>query len=55
EGIQYNPEALEIFVMQKLFILSDWLKSQQIPALSRLKFFAQQFGYDIDEEFLSRL
>ena len=55
EGIQYNPEALEIFVMQKLFILSDWLKSQQIPALSRLKFFAQQFGYDIDEEFLSSL
>jgi hypothetical protein len=55
EGIQYNPEALEIFVMQKLFILSDWLKSQQIPASSRLKFFAQQFGYDIDEEFLSRL
>ncbi|MFM7717611.1 MAG: DUF1817 domain-containing protein, partial [Microcystis sp.] len=25
------------------------------PALSRLKFFAQQFGYDIDEEFLSSL
>jgi hypothetical protein len=55
EGIQYNPEALEIFVMQKLFILADWLKNQQISPLSRLKFFAQQFGYDIDEEFLSGL
>jgi hypothetical protein len=55
EGIQYNPEALEIFVMQKLFILADWLKNQQITPLSRLKFFAQQFGYDIDEEFLAGL
>lgn len=55
EGIRYNPEALEIFVMQKLFILADWLKNQQIPPLSRLKFFAQQFGYDIDEEFLAGL
>jgi hypothetical protein len=55
EGIQYNPEALEIFVMQKLFILADWLKNQQISSLSRLKFFAQQFGYDIDEDFLNRL
>jgi hypothetical protein len=55
EGIQYNPEALEIFVMQKLFILATWLKSEQISALSRLKFFAQQFGYDIDENFLASL
>ncbi|ACK65753.1 Domain of unknown function DUF1817 [Rippkaea orientalis PCC 8801] len=51
EGIQYNPEALEIFVMHKLFILSDWLQQQTIPSTFRLKSFAQLFGYDIDDSF----
>ncbi|GBF82131.1 CRR6 family NdhI maturation factor [Aphanothece sacrum] len=51
EGIQYNPEALEIFVMHKLFILSEWLKQQKIPAQFRLKSMAQLFGYDIDDSF----
>ncbi|HAC63585.1 MAG TPA: DUF1817 domain-containing protein [Cyanothece sp. UBA12306] len=51
EGIQYNPEALEIFVMHKLFTLSDWLKEQKIPSNFRLKSLAQLFGYDIDDGF----
>ncbi len=51
EGIQYNPEALEIFVMHKIFSLSDWCKQQGIPAQFRLKSFAQLFGYDIDDGF----
>lgn len=49
EGIQYNPEALEIFLMQKLFILSDWLQHQGIPSQSRLKSMAQLLGYDLDD------
>jgi len=28
EGIQYNPEALEIFLMQKLFVLTDWMQQE---------------------------
>ena len=51
EGIQYNPEALEIFVMEKLFILSDWLRQQGISGRSRLKSLAQLFGYDLDDTF----
>jgi hypothetical protein len=51
EGIQYNPEALEIFVMHKVFILSDWLKQQSIPRNFRLKSMAQLFGYEIDDSF----
>ncbi|WP_267383767.1 CRR6 family NdhI maturation factor [Cyanobacterium sp. uoEpiScrs1] len=51
EGIQYNPEALEIFVMHKLFILSDWLKYRNIPHITRLQSMAKMFGYDLDKDF----
>jgi hypothetical protein len=49
EGIQYNPEALEIWVMQRVFILTDWLQNQQIPDRSRLKFMTQMLGYELDD------
>jgi len=49
EGIQYNPEALEIFLMQKLFVLSDWMQQLGIPKQSRLKSMAQLLGYDLDD------
>ncbi len=55
EGIQYNPEALEIFVMHKTFIFTDWLKGQGVPSLSRIQAFAQMFGYDLDQNFLESL
>lgn len=55
EGIIYNPEALEIFVMHKLFILSSWLKQQNIPANFRLQSLAQLLGYEIDESFFEAL
>ncbi len=51
EGIQYNPEALEIFVMHKLFILSNWLKAQGIPSQSRTQSMAKMLGYEIDDAF----
>jgi hypothetical protein len=49
EGIQYNPEALEIWVMQRIFILTDWLQSQHITDRSRLKFMTQMLGYELDD------
>ena len=55
EGIIYNPEALEIFVMQKIFILSDWLKQKDLPSNFRLKSFAKLFGYEIDDVFIKSL
>ncbi|MEL4895620.1 CRR6 family NdhI maturation factor [Crocosphaera sp. Alani8] len=55
EGIQYNPEALEIFVMNKLFVLSDWLQQQGIYSQFRLKSMAQLFGYDIDDSFFTTI
>lgn len=55
EGIQYNPEALEIFLMQKIFILHDWLELQGISSRSRLKSMAQLLGYDLDDALLEML
>jgi hypothetical protein len=49
EGIQYNPEALELWVMHRVFILTDWLQSQQIEDRSRLKFMTQMLGYELDD------
>ena len=49
EGIQYNPEALEIFVMGKTFVLMNWLKQQGIESRSRLKSMTQMLGYELDD------
>lgn len=51
DGIQYNPEALEIFVMHKIFILTDWLQQWNVPSKSRLKSMAQMFGYELEDSF----
>ncbi|MBD2541097.1 CRR6 family NdhI maturation factor [Coleofasciculus sp. FACHB-SPT36] len=51
EGIEYNPEALEIFVMQKIFVLTQWMKQMGIPSTSRLKSFAKMLGYELDDAF----
>jgi len=55
EGIQYNLEALAIFITQKSFILADWLKKQQINSKSRLKSLAQILGYDLEDAFLDSI
>ena len=55
EGIIYNPEALELFVMQKIFVLSDWLSEKDIPSNFRLQSFAKLFGYEIDNAFFESL
>ena len=55
EGIIYNPEALEIFVMHKIFVLSNWLKEQQIASNFRLRSMAQLWGYEIDDSWFDSL
>lgn len=55
EGIQYNPEALEIFVMHKIFVLTDWLKQQGLPNQSRSQSMAQMLGYELDSAFFELL
>jgi hypothetical protein len=55
DGIQFNPEALELFVMGKLFVLADWMAAQGIGARSRLQGMAQMLGYDLDNGFFDLL
>jgi hypothetical protein len=55
EGVQFNPEALEIFVMHKTFILADWLKQQGFEGTSRLKAMTQLLGYELDDGFFALL
>ena len=55
EGIQYNPEALEIFLMQKTFVLKNWLQKQNIPSQSRIKSMAKLLGYDLEDELFAIL
>ena len=55
EGIQFNPEALEIFVMQKVFILMAWFKLQGIPGRSRVQAMTQMLGYELDDAFFDVL
>lgn len=55
EGIIFNPEALEIYVMHKIFVLTQWCKQHNLAATSDLSAFAQLFGYEITPDFLEQL
>ncbi len=55
EGVQYNPEALEIFVMHKTFTLASWLKHEGIEGVSRLKAMTQILGYELEDGFFTLL
>jgi len=55
DGIRYNPEALEIFVMDKVFTLDSWLAEKGIDGRSRLKFMTQMLGYELDDALFNLL
>jgi hypothetical protein len=56
EGIIFNPEALEIFVSNKIFVLCDWFKQENIPVRrSLLESMAQIVGYELDEKFFEKI
>jgi hypothetical protein len=55
DGIQYNPEALEIFIMAKVFILMDWLPRQGIEGKSRIQSMAQMMGYELSDNFFQAI
>jgi len=55
EGIRYNPEALELFAMGKVFVLWNWMQEQGVENCTKLKFMTQMLGYELDDEFFSLL
>lgn len=50
EGIQFNPQALDIFIMHKVFILIEWLKLQGLERDHKIKGMAEMFGYELDSD-----
>ncbi|WJI23483.1 CRR6 family NdhI maturation factor [Thermosynechococcus sp. QKsg1] len=48
QGIIFNPQALDIFVMAKVFTLWQWLQGQGYPAAEKIKGMAAMFGYELD-------
>ncbi|MDX1977670.1 MAG: CRR6 family NdhI maturation factor [Pseudanabaenaceae cyanobacterium bins.68] len=53
EGIEFNPEALQIFVLQKLFVIHAWLGKGS--SWTKLQQMAQVLGYEIDPSFFELL
>lgn len=49
DGIRYNPEALEIFVMQKIFAIAHWQHQQQLDGFGKLKLMTKMLGYELDD------
>lgn len=51
KGVVFNPEALELFVMNKVFVVYSWLKQHDVP-LPRLKTkdMARMLGFGIGDE-----
>ncbi len=54
-GIQYNSEALEIWVMNKVFGGSDWLQQQGARDRTPVKFMAKSLGYELDQSLFDLL
>ncbi len=55
EGIQFNPEALELLMMHKIFVLADWLRQNGMEGTGRLKSMAQMLGYELEDGFFAML
>lgn len=51
EGIQFNPEALEIFVMSKVFVLLHWMQQQGIASRNKVQFMTKMLGYELEDDF----
>lgn len=55
EGIQFNPEALEILITTKIFTIHHWLQSKGVNSYGKLQAMTQTLGYSLADEFLAQL
>ncbi|KAJ4709688.1 Chlororespiratory reduction 6 [Melia azedarach] len=50
-GIVYNPEALEIFIVKKVFVVYNWLKQHNVPKPRiKTKDMARMLGFGIEDQ-----
>jgi hypothetical protein len=55
EGLIYNPEAMELFVMGKLFYIWHWLGDRGARNPEKLQQWALALGYEVDTALFSVL
>jgi hypothetical protein len=55
DGLVFNVEALELFVLAKVFAVHDWLATQGIQNNADLRYMAQSLGYDLEASFFTLL
>jgi hypothetical protein len=55
EGILFNPQALDLFLMHKVFVLHHWLKQQGVTRPNTLKQMAALFGYELEDSLFTLL
>lgn len=55
EGLLFNPQALDLFVMHKLFVIEQWLRGQGQERTQTLRQMAEVFGYQLDESLFQLL
>ncbi|NCJ05911.1 CRR6 family NdhI maturation factor [Synechococcales cyanobacterium C] len=53
--LAFNPQALDLFVMHKIFTLSRWLRLHDLPASNRLKKMTEMFGYELEADLFQLL
>jgi hypothetical protein len=55
-GLVFNPEALELFAMNKLFLLHAWLNARKVPKPAvRINDMMRILGFGISEQLYSLL
>jgi hypothetical protein len=55
-GLVFNPEALELFGMNKLFLLHTWLNAHKVPKPAvRINDMMRILGFGISEQLYSLL
>lgn len=56
QGLVFNPEGLELFVMNKLFVIYAWLQTLRVAkADAKVNDMLQVLGYKIDAELIKLL
>lgn len=50
-GLVYNPEALELFAMDKLFVILEWLKARNVAKPDvKLNNMLRMLGFSISSQ-----
>jgi hypothetical protein len=55
EGIQFNPQALDLFIMQRVFMIHQVLANLGLERNQTLKQMAEMFGYELSDQLFDLL